>query len=69
VSGVALVAAGIAGMDEEPAVKQALQAMFVYEMENQDSQKPHFKGDYLAIVKKYAQEWTAGPQGAADDED
>lgn len=55
--GVPIVARAIAELREDPAVRQCLQALFSYELENAELKMPAFNEKYDKEIEKYAKAW------------
>lgn len=66
-AGDTLVAQTIVRMDEDPAVKRCLQALFTHELETADQVVPHFNAEYERAIAKFAPAWDpSAPSVEAD---
>jgi hypothetical protein len=56
--GIPVVAKAIAELTDELPVKQCLQALFSYELENAQLKTPHFSERYEKELTKHAKQWS-----------
>lgn len=68
-AGDTLVAQRIARMQEDPAVKKCLQALFTHELETADQIMPQYGAQYEKAIAKYAPSWDPSTsEGEVEDE-
>ena len=56
-SNIRIVAKGIADADIDPTVKDCLQSLFTFELQNSGLRNPQYKSLYENVIRQGAKKW------------